>query len=134
MALDLQPGQFSAIPSAARSGALQAALLARTYVNVPDPIGTVLPDFASDNGIWASIGYRSAEMRRLVTQYVENFDEGDQAALRRGIVGLLQTDMPVIPVSWFEHNAAASARLDRASLQLDPFEVSYRLPGMRWTA
>ena len=83
MALDLQPGQFSAIPSAARSGTLQAALLARTYVNVPDPIGTILPDFASDSGIWASVGYRSAGMRRLVTQYVE-LDQAGSMGLKCG--------------------------------------------------
>ena len=133
-ALDLRPGAAGAIPTAARNGTLQAALLARSYVNVPDPIGTILPDFASDATIWASTGYRSVEMRKLVQQYIENFDEGDQATLRRGIVGLLQRDLPVLPVSWFEHNAAASTRLDPASLQLDPFEMSYRLPGIKWAA
>jgi peptide/nickel transport system substrate-binding protein len=134
VAVELRPGPSSGIPAAARNGTLQAALLARTYVNVPDPIGTILPDYASDATIWASTGYRSAEMRKLVTDYIENFDEGDQASLRRGIVGLLQRDLPVIPVSWFQHNAAASTRLDPASLELDPFEMSYRLAGMRWAA
>ncbi len=134
MALDLRPGPSSAIPNAARDGTLQAALLARTYVNVPDPIGTILPDFASDQGIWASRGYNSAEVRALVGQYLTGFDAAEAPVLRRRIVGLLQRDLPVIPVSWFEHNAAASTRLDKASLQLDPFEISYRLPGMRWAA
>ena len=134
MALELRPGQSSAIPGAARNGSLQAALLTRTYVNVPDPIGTILPDFASDSTIWASTGYRSAEMRDLVGQYLASFDPVGQAGLRRRIAGLLQRDMPVIPVSWFEHNAAVSPRLDPASLGLDPYEISYRLPAMRWAA
>ena len=134
VALDVRPAQSSAIPAAARSFSLQAALIARTYVNVPDPIGTILADFASDNTIWASTGYRSPEMRKLVTQYIENFDEGDQTSRRHGIVALLQKDLPVIPVSWYEHNAAASARLAPSSLQLDPFEISYRLPQVQWAA
>lgn len=134
MALDLRPGQSSAVPAAVRSGTLQAALLARTYVNVPDPIGTILPDFASSQGIWASTGYDSDEMRALVGQYLERFDGAGQASLRQRIAGLLQRDLPVIPVSWFEHNAAASLRLDRASLRLDPYEISYRLPEARWIA
>ena len=132
--IELRPGPSSGIPAAARNGTLQAALLARTYVNVPDPIGTILPDYASDATIWASTGYRSAEMRKMVTAYIENFDEADQTRLRRGIVDLLQQDMPVIPVSWFQHNAAASTRLDPASLELDPFEMSYRLAGIQWAA
>ena len=131
MALDVQPAQSSAIPAAAHSFSLQAALIARTYVNVPDPIGTILADFASDNTIWASTGYRSPEMRKLVTQYIEDFDEGDQTSRRHGIVALLQKDLPVIPVSWYEHNAA---RLAPSSLQLDPFEISYRLPQVQWAA
>ena len=73
-------------------------------------------------------------MRKLVTQYIEDFDEGDQTSRRHGIVALLQKDLPVIPVSWYEHNAAASARLALSSLQLDPFEISYRLPQVQWAA
>ncbi len=134
VALDIRLGQPSAIPQAARNGSLQTALLARTYVNVPDPIGTILPDFASDAGIWASTGYRSDALRGLVRQYIENFDEGDQPRLQREIVELLQHDLPVIPVAWFEHNAAVSTRLVPASVKLDPFEVSYCLAEMRWAA
>ena len=134
MALDVQPVQSSAIPAAARSGAMQAALIARTYVNVPDPIGTILPDFASDQTIWASIGYRSPAMRTLVGDYVGSFDGAEQAKLRTAIADLLQTDLPVLPVSWFEHNAAVSTRLDTASVRLDPFEISYLLPQVRWSA
>jgi peptide/nickel transport system substrate-binding protein len=132
VAIAVRPGPSSAIPGAARNGTLQAALLSRTYVNVPDPIGTILPDFASDATIWASLGYRSDEMRKLVAAYIENFDEGDQASLRRGIVGVLQRDLPVIPVSWSQHNAAVSTRVNVASVTLDPYEMSYGLPEIRW--
>ena len=134
VAVALRIGPGSAIPGAARNGTLQAALLSRTYVNVPDPIGTILPDFASDATIWASPGYRSDEMRRLVADYIENFDEGDQASLRRAMVGVLQRDLPVIPVSWSQHNAAVSMRIQPPSVGLDPFEMSYGLPGIRWAA
>jgi len=132
--LVLHPGPTADIPSAARSGTLQAALLSRTYVNVPDPIGTILPDFASDHTIWASTNYHSAEMRRLVGAYVEEFDVTAEAGLRRSIVALLQRELPVIPVAWAQLNAAASHRLDLKSVQLDPFEMSYRLPEIRWAA
>ena len=134
MALDIQPVQSSAVPAAARSGALQAALIARTYVNVPDPIGTILPDFASDHTIWASIGYANADMRQLVADYIQNFDPAAEAKLRTGITDVLQRDLPVIPVSWFEHNAAVSTRVAKTSVQLDPFEISYLLPQVQWAS
>ena len=134
MALDVQPVQASAIPAAARSGALQAALNARSYVDVPDPIGTILPDFASDQTLWASTGYRSAEMRKLVGDYIASFDEADRATLRKGMADLLQHDLPVLPVSWFLQNAAVSTRLAKSSVRIDPFEISYLLPQVRWAA
>ena len=42
--MQVKVGPTAAIPQAHRDGSLQAAFLARTYVNVPDPIGTVIPD------------------------------------------------------------------------------------------
>ncbi len=138
-ALSIQVGPSAAQPAAVRAGTLQSALLARTYVNVPDPIGTMLPDFAQGPGstsppIWASPGYDSAEMRNLVAQYVAAFDTAPQAGLRRRIASVLQRDLPVIPVSWFEHNAAVGPRLRPDSVVLDPFEQRYGIAGMRWAA
>ena len=134
-AITLQPGPSSAQPAAVRAGTLQMAAFSRTYVNAPDPIATILPDYANAGPpIWSSPGYDSPEMRELAADYLATFDEAPRAALRRRIVGLIHRDMPVIPISWFEHNAAVSPRLDPASVVLDPYEQRYMLPQMRWSS
>jgi len=131
-AIEIRPVPFSALPAAVRDGSLQAAMLARTYVNVPDPIGTILPDFASDHPVWTSPGFVDPGLRAAVQRYIETFDEAARTPLRKQIVATLQDQLPVIPVSWFEHNAAVSTRLAADSVTLDPFEQSYMLPAMRW--
>jgi peptide/nickel transport system substrate-binding protein len=130
--IDVRPGPSNALPDAVRDGSLQTAMLARTYVNVPDPIGTILPDFASDHPVWASPGFVNADLRAAVHHYIETFDEAARVPLRKQIVTVLQDQLPVIPVSWFEHNAAVSPRVALDSVTLDPFEQSYLLPAVRW--
>jgi peptide/nickel transport system substrate-binding protein len=130
--IDVRPVPFNALPDAVRDGSLQTAMLARTYVNVPDPIGTILPDFASDHPVWTSPGFVDPGLRANVQQYIETFDEATRVPLRKQIVMTLQDQLPVIPVSWFEHNAAVSPRVALDSVTLDPFEQSYLLPAIRW--
>jgi len=131
-AIEVRPAPSNALPSAVRDGSLQTALLARTYVNVPDPIGTILPDFASDHPVWTSPGFVDPGLRAIVRRYIETFDEAALPPLRKQIVTVLQDQLPVIPVSWFEHNAAVSNRVAMDSVTLDPFEQSYLVPAMRW--
>jgi peptide/nickel transport system substrate-binding protein len=132
IAIDVRPSPSNSLPGAVRDGSLQTALLARTYVNVPDPIGTILPDFAGDHPVWSSPGFVDPALRAVVQHYIESFDEAERAPLRQQIVTVLQDQLPVIPVSWFEHNAAVSTRVAAESVVLDPFEQSYLLPAMQW--
>jgi peptide/nickel transport system substrate-binding protein len=131
-AVDVKPGPSNALPGAVRDGSLQTALLARTYVNVPDPIGTILPDFASDHPVWTSPGFVDPDLRAIVQRYIATFDEAALPPLRKQIVTILQDQLPVIPVSWYEHNAAVSTHVALDSVTLDPFEQSYLVPAMRW--
>ena len=132
IAIEVRPGPSGSLPGMVRDGSLQMALLARTYVNVPDPIGTILPDFANDHPVWTSPGFADSHLRTDVQRYLGTFADADRAALRRDMVTALQDQLPVIPVSWFEHNAAVSPRLAPASFVLDPYEQSYLLQEMRW--
>ena len=131
-AIEVRPVPSNSMPGAVRDGSLQSAMLARTYVNVPDPIGTILPDFASDHPVWTSPGFVDPGLRATVQQYLQTFDEAALPPLRKQIVTMLQDQLPVIPVSWFEHNAAVSPRVAADSVTLDPFEQSYLVPAMRW--
>lgn len=132
VAIEVRPGPSNALPGAIRDGSLQTALISRTYVNVPDPIGTIRPDFASDVPVWASPGFVDPAMRQAVQEYLGSFDEAERSALRKRIVAILQAQLPVIPVSWSEHNAFVSPRVALPSVVLDPFEQSYGIQALRW--
>ena len=132
IAIEVLPGPSGALPGAIRDGSMQAALLARTYVNVPDPIGTILPDFTGTQEVWASPGFVNAEMDRSVQAYLVSFDEAERASLRRRIVTILQDQLPVIPVSWYELNMFVSPRVALASVVLDPFEQDYGAAATKW--
>ncbi len=132
MDIAIQAGEFSAIPEAVQNGTMQTTLLARTYVNVPDPIGTIIPDYTRERSVWGTANWDERDrMRALTDDYVGSFDATRLAALRRDITALIQDQMPVIPVSWFEHTVAVSDRVH--NVVVDPFETNYFLSGVEWS-
>jgi len=126
----IRTGPGSIVPQAHRDGTFEAGLVGRTYVNVPDPIGTILADFTRDKTIWAQSGWINAEIRALVAEYIASFDEGRRAVLRQRITAILHEELPVIPVSWFEHTVAVSMRLK--PVPVDPYEQRYLIERMAW--
>lgn len=131
MAVNIAVVQTAAIPAAVRDGTMQMTMFARTYVNVPDPIGTIIPDYTRERSVWGTLNWEGrARMKAMTDAYVSGFDEGGKAALRRRITALIHDEMPVIPISWFEHNAAVSTRIRGAVL--DPFEMRYMLDRIRF--
>lgn len=128
--MQIRTGPSSIIPQAHRDGTFQAGLVGRTYVNVPDPIGTILPDFTRDKTIWAQSGWINAEIRALVPEYIASFDDARRAALRKRITAILHAELPVIPVSWFEHTVAVSSRVK--PVPIDPYEQRYLIDRMAW--
>ena len=128
----VEPIQSSSVPETVRNNTMQSTLIARTYVNVPDPIATIIPDYTLERIVWGTANWSDRDrMRALTTQYVESFDEARRAGLRRDITRLIQDEMPVIPVSWFEHTVAVSSRV--RDVVIDPFETNYYLSGVRWS-
>lgn len=124
MALGIDVGATAALPQAVQDGTMQMGLIARTLVNVPDPIGTIIPDYTRARSVWGTMDWPGrVRMQALTDEYVASFDPARQAVLRHGIAELLHREMPVIPVSWFEHTAAVSTRL--VGVEIDPFEMRY---------
>ncbi len=128
--VDLKIAPSSQLPQAIRDGTLQIGFLSRTYVNVPDPIGTIIPDFTQDRSVWGAMNWRNDAVRRLAAAYTESFDPAAQAAMRREIITIIHDEAPVIPVSWTEHTVAVSKAL--ADVEIDPYEQRYLLNRLRW--
>jgi peptide/nickel transport system substrate-binding protein len=54
-----------------------------------------------------------------------------RAAWRQEITGIIQTEMPVIPLSWYDQVVAVSKRVQ--GVVIDPFEATYGIADMRWS-
>ncbi len=124
MDMKIDAGQFSALPEAMRNGTLQMGMIARTYVNVPDPIATIIPDYTRERSVWGTLNWGGrSRMKALTDAYVQDFDDTSLARLRRDITRLIHDEMPVIPISWFQHTVAVSSRTH--GVIVDPFEMRY---------
>lgn len=124
MEITIDAGQASAIPGAIKEGRMEMAMFARTYVNVPDVIATIIPDFTRERSNWGTVNWPGrTKMKQLADEYVASFDETRKAQLRTEITRFLHEDVPVIPVAWFEHTVAVSVRSKGAVI--DPFEMRY---------
>ena len=56
---------FSEIPAKHNDGTLSTALFARNFALVPDPVGTLLQDYAP-GGDWGAMGWRNDEFTAKV--------------------------------------------------------------------
>ena len=120
------------IPAGHRDGTLEAALYARNFSLVPDPVGTVVQDFGPQGGDWGAMGWSDAELVQTLETLGAEADANVAAPLRRRIAAILQEQLPVVPIAWYDYPVAFSPRL--AGISLDPLELSYRISGMRWAS
>jgi peptide/nickel transport system substrate-binding protein len=120
----------SEIPAGHKDGTLELALLARNYSLVPDPIGTLLQDFTPTGGDWGAMGWTSAQIRSSLDTMSASSDATRRSALRGSIATVLQAELPVIPIAWYQHTATSAKRLQGVSI--DPLEISYRISQMSW--
>jgi peptide/nickel transport system substrate-binding protein len=120
----------SEVPAGHKDGTLELALVARNYSLVPDPVGTLLEDFGPTGGDWGAMGWTSASLRDAISALSSTNDNQRRSRQRGAIATVIQADLPVIPVAWYQHSATSSNRL--ANVSFDPLEISYRITQMQW--
>jgi peptide/nickel transport system substrate-binding protein len=126
--LAISVGEWSAIMDGQRDGTLELGLSSRNLTIVPDPIATVALDFASDTPAPGAVGttnWRNDELRALVQSYFATSHSGKQAGLRRRMAGIIQDEVPLIPVVWYNQIVAVNRRV--AGFLNDPFEQRLHL-------
>ncbi|MGL4636106.1 MAG: ABC transporter substrate-binding protein [Beijerinckiaceae bacterium] len=124
--LMVEPGPAANIPAAIKDGSMQMTMFARTYVNVPEPIATIIPDFTRERSTWGTLNWAGRDrIKALTDRYVQSFDDAGKQAIRMEITKIIHDEVPVIPVAWFEHTVAVSNRVE--GLVVDPFEMRYML-------
>jgi peptide/nickel transport system substrate-binding protein len=120
----------SEIPAGHQDGTLELALLARNYSLVPDPVGTLLEDFGPRGGDWGAMNWHSPALHEAISSLGATVDPRRRSVLRGSIATLLQAELPVIPVAWYQQTATHHRRLSGVSI--DPLEHSYRISEMQW--
>lgn len=117
---------FSEIPAKHNDGTLSTALFARNFALVPDPVGTLLQDYAP-GGDWGAMGWSNGDFTNGVKAMAAGIaPEGTREAL----VATLHEEMPVLPIAWYELNMAVSD--DVTGVVVDPFERTLGLASVTW--
>lgn len=120
----------SDIPAGHQDGSLELALVARNYALVPDPIGTLLQDLGPKGGDWGAMGWQSAQVTSTLESLSSANDPARRSRLRGALATVLQAELPIIPVAWYQHTATNSQRIGNVSI--DPLERSYRISQFTW--
>ncbi len=119
------------IPAGHKDGTLDCALFARNFSLVPDPLGTLLQDFGPTGGDWGAMNWSSPALTATLGKLGSTTDGTERASLRGEVSRILQAELPVVPIAWFDYAVAVNRRVAGASI--DPLELSYRVSAMRWT-
>jgi peptide/nickel transport system substrate-binding protein len=122
--LTINSTNSSEIPAGHQDGSLDLGLIARNFSLIPDPIGTILSDLAP-TGDWGAMNWDNPEFVGLVTDLAKG--EGGDAERARA-TEILQNDLPVIPIAWYQQTLAAAS--DLSGVTIDPYERSFGLQNL----
>ncbi|MFE0758268.1 ABC transporter substrate-binding protein [Inquilinus sp. NPDC058860] len=128
--LKVSVGNTSEVVSRHQDGTLEMGLVSRLYSVVPDPVGALMQDYGPKGGDWGAMGWSDPELLGIVDQLMATGDPDRQPPLRRRAAEILQEQLPGIPVTWSELAIVANKRI--TGVEVDPFEVNYRLASIRW--
>jgi peptide/nickel transport system substrate-binding protein len=130
--MKISVGKSSQIPARHKDGTIETALLGRNFGLVPDSVGTINADFGpvDSRGSWGALGWESSKLNKLIDKYLNAFNEKKASKIRKKITDVLQEELPVIPVSWYDHHVAVSK--DITGVKLDAFELRPYPEGVQW--
>lgn len=111
----------SEIPAKHAAGTLQMALLARNFALVPDPVGTLLQDYAP-TGDWGAMGWDNPGFAAAVQKLAA---QGGSDADKSALAATLHAELPVVPIAWYRQTLAIAKGVD--GLIVDPFERTFGL-------
>lgn len=76
-----------------------------------------------------ALNWSNAEFNAAIDALSRTADASEGQVLRDKAVSILQAELPVIPVAWYQQTAAVSKKVEGA--RLDPFERSFGLAKVR---
>jgi peptide/nickel transport system substrate-binding protein len=121
IAVTINSTNSSEIPARHAAGTLEMGLLARNFALVPDPVGTLLQDYAP-SGDWGAMGWNNPEFTAAVKKLAA---EGGTSAEKSALAATLQAELPVLPIAWYQQTAAVSKGVK--GIVIDPYERGFGL-------
>ncbi|MGH1415497.1 MAG: ABC transporter substrate-binding protein [Pelagimonas sp.] len=128
--LEVSVASYSEIPAGHQDGSLHVALYARNYGLTPDPIGSVLQDFGQGGGDWGAMGWENQDVAEALRVIASTSDQDQRQASIATVASVLQQELPVIPVVWYQHTVSIAK--DLQGVVIDPLQRSYGLSNMYW--
>jgi peptide/nickel transport system substrate-binding protein len=131
----LENGSQGIVLEAVAKGTLVVGMTRRNYGAVPDPVATLILDYAeasAGTSPWSGINYHNPEMENALSAYIAARTEDEIATARKQILAVVNDDLPVIPVVWYDYNVSISDRVDFESVPIDALEVSFWIDRVKW--
>ncbi|WP_416637281.1 hypothetical protein [Pseudomonas sp. OHS18] len=76
------------------------------------------------------LGWNNPQFEQTLSTLLASDDPAAQQQLRNKLMGLVQQDLPLIPIAWYRQSIAVSKQIEGAAI--DPFERTFGLSNMRW--
>ena len=129
--LEVSVANYSEIPAGHQDGSLHLGLYARNYSLTPDPIGTVLQDFSLGGGDWGAMGWDNKEVASSLETIASSGDSELRSSHIAQVAEILQQQLPVIPIGWYQHTVTLDAKLK--GVVIDPLQRSYGIDKIYWS-
>lgn len=121
----------SEIPARHKDNSLQLGLYARNYSLVPNPLGSLVEDFAEQGADWGAMNWFNSSLHQAIGHLVQQGPDPAMDALQRELaVRILHEEMPLVPVAWYEQTVAISKKIE--NVVVDPYERNYGLTDIEW--
>ena len=87
-------------------------------------------DFGDGGGDWGAMNWQAPAVAEKLRQIAATGDTEVRKPLIGQVASALHTELPMIPVVWYQHTAAYSKSL--TNVAIDPLERSYGLDKVNW--
>lgn len=131
----LENGNQGIVLEAIANDSFVFGLTRRNYGAVPDPAATLILDFAEASAVaspWSGINYHNPQLEKALNAYIAAGSEDTRAVARGQLLEVVNQDLPVIPVVWYDYNVSVSDRVDFDSVPIDALEVSFWIDRVQW--
>ncbi|WP_394179465.1 ABC transporter substrate-binding protein [Marinomonas posidonica] len=121
----------SAIPMGHQDGSLQAALIARNYGFIADPLAVLLADYGQNGGgDWGAMNWYNDGVSSLLSELEKTTDPQLYRQKAQKVAQYIYNERPVVPVTSYVQQTSVSKRVK--GFRFDPFERSFLLNDMEF--